>query len=367
MVAQGTISGTVFSNKLALPFANVNSVGTYKGTLTNSNGEFSINNIAAGDTLRFSLLGYQTIDTIIQQNTKTISIDLEESPIIVPEIVVTAKIALSIIRKVGENLTKNYPTIPTAFKAIFRKQVVENNDYCFLGNSQLSILCPTYINENKEQAITAYLNDVNLSENKREDISFKISSSNLISFYPNYGFIRSPQFFDFSFNHSFSDKGETYIKIDFKTKDEYWDDSPTKGSITIEKPSYAITELAYHTSIKTESKRGYNKEKKVYKATFITNDYLSHTFYKKVGNKWYFNYSRIVWDVDVAYKKYPNDNTNFVLQSDLFAGEEIDPSSIKEKAINTNNDLFNKQKKGSSPVNWSELNPILPDYFTQKK
>jgi len=363
--AQLIVSGSVASKNERLPYVNIYVKGTQNGTITNNNGEFALNNIQPFDTLRFSMIGYQTIDTVVRTLEKTINIQLVEAKIIIPEIEVTAKIAESIITKIDENLPNNYPTEPTAFSALFRKQVVENKNYLFLGNANIELLYPTYLfhsngkNDNQERKVI--LKDIKLIKNNLKDMIFSISPSILIDFYPQYGFITSPQYFNYSFIESISYNDEIYFKIGFKTKDKYWKSLPVEGIITVEKSSYAIAEVEYKTDREPENKSGYNKEKKIYKGTIITNKYENHIFYKKQDDKWYFNYYKIIWDVDIKYKKYPEDDRNFILQVDLLAGENIEPDHIKGAVININKDLFNKEKI-DKPSNWEKLNPIVPDF-----
>ena len=366
LIAQQNISGRVITDVGGVPYVNVYIKNTTNGTITNNKGEYSINNTQPLDTLRFSMIGYQPIDTIIKVGIENINIKLVEARINLPEIEITAQTAESIIKSIKENLSQNYPTKPTAFSAIFRKQVLENNTYLFLGNANINILYPTYVlnanNKENTNERKIFLNDIRLTNNNLKEINFSISPSGLVDFYPQYGFIVNPQYFNYAFKKSLFWNGETYLKIGFKTKDKFWKDLPVEGVITVAKSSYAITEIEYQTFRAPEKKRGYSKEKKIYNGTFVTNEYTNHIFYKKQqDNKWYFSYSKVYWDVDVKYKKYPQDNRNFILQSDLLAGESIEPEHITGTIININIDIFDKQKV-IKPSNWEKLNPILPDF-----
>ncbi|MEI6865601.1 hypothetical protein [Flavicella sp.] len=61
------------------------------------------------------------------------------------------------------------------------------------------------------------------------------------------------------------------MQIAFKTKQEYWVDSPLEGIITIEKFSLAIAEIEWNNHRKEESKRGFSRKRGLYKGAFITN------------------------------------------------------------------------------------------------
>ncbi|MEI6865602.1 carboxypeptidase-like regulatory domain-containing protein [Flavicella sp.] len=146
LYAQFEINGTVVSDSIKLDGVNIYVLNSNKGTITNSKGEFRIHNINPTDTIRFSIIGYQSKDTLFTKDIADVNINLKKSIIELSEIeIIPANYAVNIIKKVNDNLINNYPTNPTAFNAIFRKQIVQNGNYLFLGNAQVSILCPPYI------------------------------------------------------------------------------------------------------------------------------------------------------------------------------------------------------------------------------
>ncbi len=68
--AQINISGTVvdeFDNPL--PFVTVNVVGTAKGKITDEQGKYQLEGVAPNDTLRFSYIGYETVEKPIDGKT----------------------------------------------------------------------------------------------------------------------------------------------------------------------------------------------------------------------------------------------------------------------------------------------------------
>lgn len=78
MFSQAKITGIVFHNTKSLPFVNIGIKGTYSGTTTNQNGEFSINmpsNIKYR-TLVFSSIGYESKEVKITDDEKNLKIQL---------------------------------------------------------------------------------------------------------------------------------------------------------------------------------------------------------------------------------------------------------------------------------------------------
>ncbi|QDO94209.1 carboxypeptidase-like regulatory domain-containing protein [Formosa sediminum] len=361
LYAQFEITGTISSDSIKLESVNIAVLNSNRGTITNSKGQFKLNNVSTTDTIRFSMMGYQTLDTLFYKGVGDAKIKLKQSIIEISEIEITTPNYVSdILKNVLVNLENNYPVNSSIINAIFRKQIVQNGDYLFLGNSQISIFCPSYLSNEKKNV---YLNTIKLTKNELVNINMDIPPSSLLDFSPKFGFITSPEYFDFTFLKSIKWNNAVFLKIAFKTKQKYWDDSPFEGVLTIEKSSYAISEIEWTTHKKDETKKGYNREMGIYKGTFVTNQLKNHISYtKKNDNKWHFSYNRIIWDVTIKYKKYPDENQNLILKSDLYVQENDLLSSIKNlESININVDLFNKQKS-LNYSEWDDLNPILPDF-----
>lgn len=83
-----TVSGTVSDTSGSLPGVSVSIKGTAKGTETDFDGKYSIK-AKTGDVLRFSYVGYKTIEKKVDAS-NTINVTLAEDASVLDEIVVTA-------------------------------------------------------------------------------------------------------------------------------------------------------------------------------------------------------------------------------------------------------------------------------------
>ena len=83
-----TVSGTVSEDSGVLPGVSVSIVGKAVGTETDFDGKYSIK-AKEGDVLRFSYLGYKTVDKKVGSST-TINVSMVEDASVLDEIVVTA-------------------------------------------------------------------------------------------------------------------------------------------------------------------------------------------------------------------------------------------------------------------------------------
>ncbi len=118
------ISGTVIDakTKTPLPFTNIMIAGQYKGTVSNADGLFVLDdtNLVATDIIIFSYMGYKTLEIEVGklQNKKRIqlhpaSINLEEVSVLSRQL--SAKEILALVK---ENYDKNYPA-PTNKNRMF--------------------------------------------------------------------------------------------------------------------------------------------------------------------------------------------------------------------------------------------------------
>ncbi|MBJ6367189.1 SusC/RagA family TonB-linked outer membrane protein [Snuella sedimenti] len=101
------ITGTVTSASDGMPLTGVNVVvkGTQAGAVTDFDGNFSLNNVAANSTLTFSYVGFKTLEVAINSKT-SLSITLEEDTSQLEEIVI---VGYGTQKK--ENLTGSISTV----------------------------------------------------------------------------------------------------------------------------------------------------------------------------------------------------------------------------------------------------------------
>ncbi len=87
--AQQTISGTVTekSTGVGLPGVDVIIKGTTRGTSTDFDGNYSLDNVNEGDVLSFSFMGYETVEIVVATGNK-IDVELEEGSESLDEIII---------------------------------------------------------------------------------------------------------------------------------------------------------------------------------------------------------------------------------------------------------------------------------------
>ena len=107
---QGQISGTITSgDNSPIPFAAISIVGTNMGTVSNEDGTFFLENIAAGEyTLRISCIGYEEVTTpvtVSPTKVEALDITLQENAVELSSVVVTAEKRFAITQKMSTSVS----------------------------------------------------------------------------------------------------------------------------------------------------------------------------------------------------------------------------------------------------------------------
>ncbi len=115
--AQQQVRGIVIDTdtKEAMPFVNIAVVGSTYGTVSNQNGEFTLNleRIGQNDSIAFYYIGYKTFTTIISKLIDGMIIKIKEKPVKIRTIAIIANpySPKELIQKALERREANYPRI----------------------------------------------------------------------------------------------------------------------------------------------------------------------------------------------------------------------------------------------------------------
>ncbi len=137
-------------SKKPVSFASVYYENTTDGTISNTDGRFSIKKSAKSNNLIISSLGYKT--KIINKSeiiNDTLRIVLETEVFELSEIIVTSETALSILKKVVLFKTKNNPVNPTIINAYYKQVSKQNGKYIRFSEADLSVYRTSYLRKKK--------------------------------------------------------------------------------------------------------------------------------------------------------------------------------------------------------------------------
>ncbi len=152
----------------SLPFVNIVIKGTYNGTTTNTNGEFSINlpTNPKYRTLVFSCIGYETKEYSIKTGETNISVQLTPHAYDISEVTIMPDSTLrSFLRKAFNKIPDNYPSYPSKYEGFCRTSIQnEKGEYLRFMEVLTEIYKSSY--ENKEEGTIKVIDSRKYINNK---------------------------------------------------------------------------------------------------------------------------------------------------------------------------------------------------------
>lgn len=309
------ISGVVTNGKThqPLPYAHVY-VKSNKliGTTTNNEGIFSLvlPEKYSGDSIVISFIGYKSklISIKLIQYWKNISINLEESPNELKEVVVFANDTLNgFLKKVFNKIADNYPKKNFLIKGCYRETNLlhPNNRFIYFSEAKIEFFSPSYTN-----TISKY-GPVRIIEGGKVEVENRYLYSD-IHFYAG---LYSPQRFDFvreefefikpskfdkyeyKVERFFEFEGRPTIAITFKPKK----DALYSGKLFIDKATLAYVKCDFELS-----KAGIRKENALTLSSFKykSREYVVQYRFGKDG-RWHLWFA--IQDGMGANSKYKDD------------------------------------------------------------
>lgn len=161
-----------------LPFVNVCIKGSTIGTITNSNGYFSLN-IPQGhnnSTLSFSYIGYKATELSINSIPKVLTIQLEKTTINIQEVIINSDSTMfTLLKNAYKKIPENYGTTPSILTGFYRESVKEKDSlFIYIVESVIESYKTSYNNKEKGQVKVL---------KSRKNIAPNINEKNNVKFY----------------------------------------------------------------------------------------------------------------------------------------------------------------------------------------
>lgn len=124
------------------PFPNVNIFlpASKTGTITNSNGLFSLSFSEDEKHLSVSFIGYETQYVKIHKSTEFINIQLKPSPFQLDEVVISNISAVELLKRAIGRIPENYPLEPFLSKAYYRAKISERDTLRYMEETSFNII-----------------------------------------------------------------------------------------------------------------------------------------------------------------------------------------------------------------------------------
>lgn len=176
-----------------LPYCAIlnKSSGTF--TITNVNGEFRLNRVKAVDTIQISTIGFEPASIAAGDIKQRGEIALAPRSIEVEEVVVRGVNPKKYLSRVCGKMSKNFPAEYPTFDGIYRRQLLEDGRYVFLGECEVACRnTKAYETAPKVSVGQAYMT-VNKADNKNV---FSTALSSDLFLYPPYEYLFGEKFRD---------------------------------------------------------------------------------------------------------------------------------------------------------------------------
>nr|WP_320119380.1 carboxypeptidase-like regulatory domain-containing protein [uncultured Marinifilum sp.] len=373
-ISYRNISGKIAdsSNKKALPYASVGIRGKHIGTISNQDGEFTLsissNNIT--DTLVFSYVGYKNSEIPISKITnKPIQISLKENFISLQEVIIRSNDPLALIHAAVNNISENYPQMPTNLTSFYRESVLKNNKYMIYLESVLDIYKNSYSNNNLKDRVKLFKSRKIYDVTRLDTISFKlkggIKACLQLDIAKNLPEFLDPEFMNF-FHYRLADistfNNKSVYIIEFQPKPNL--NTPMfKGKIFIETNNLAIVraEFGYERNRLSELKNQFivkgNAKTKV--KPLIVNYVIS---YRKINDKYYFNHAlgNLKFKVKNKKKLFSNNfSTSFEMATTNMRRQNVVKFKYRETIQPST--ILSNHKSNYDPNFWGDKNYIKPE------
>jgi hypothetical protein len=241
--AQNLIQGIVkdAATNEPVPFVSTTIKGTNQGTVTNEQGNFSVNSTTLPVTLIISHLSYQAIEIIVNNN-QPVTVSLKSETIQLPEVSVgNPALAIMLLAVERARKTKNNEYFPKVF---LRRFTLEGDKPTFFAESFIDAQWQSWGLTKYNITNSRYLQNEN-SVNYNNIAMFSMLSSG----YMGNSRIASPIFhkpdslYKFSIKETFKANGHEIAVIKCELKDEDYPHVAFVGDYYIDTDNYAILKI----------------------------------------------------------------------------------------------------------------------------
>lgn len=368
-----SLSGVVSSHSSgqAIPYVSICKGTHFQGTITNENGQFSLQNVVFGDTLAFSCIGYKPQKLIVKKETSTIlDVLLDDENYSLGEVTVGAFSASGIVDEAKKHVSENYLSQPTRLQGVFRKQITQDGSYVFLGDCLAELNCPTFISSTGDGVFTSkeYFKmrtlGAKVTKNEMDKIfSIEIIPSGILKYIYPESILTASDFFSYKLDRIIQSGTINIYKIHFKGLEKCWKDYALEGNLYVESKNFAVVAFEYETIKDDQQLKTFAvKEMKNYYINLHTNHHYTRVEYKKQQDRWVLASAKISWDFNVKNDERGISH-HYVLASDVMINNVFPYSKSfpASQRIDPDRDLF-KKVSVETPASFTDFDVIQPDY-----
>ncbi len=369
------LKGTVKDKDTAEPivFASIYLQGTNIGTISNTDGQFSIKvpkNLLL-NKIEVSCLGYKNLVVGIPELQKTKNeIQLELARYYIRELTIRKVDPLQLLRDARQNITANYGDSPAMLTAFYRETIRQNRNYVAISEAVFDVYKAPYSRFVDNDRIKIYKGRKSQDVSKMDTILFRLQGG------PYYLFmldvVKNPDeliseenvnYYNFQYSGMETVEDRDAYVIDFDQK-KGLNMSLYKGKIYIDASTLAISGVEFELSpngIEFAPEAMIRRKPPGMKIDIPDANYVVK--YRVIDGRWFLSYARsearfrCKWNRKLFRSTYTT--VSEVAITDIDA-ENIVKYKIKETARST--DVFSEQVSDfEDPEFWGEYNIIRPE------
>ena len=371
-----TIKGKIKdqANKKEIVFATISIVGTHIGTVTNTDGEFTIKikkDINAKE-LEFSHIGYDSKKILISElKPEGNNILLESSSVSLDEVTIRPSDAAELVRNALALVRKNYSAIPLNFTGFYRETIKQRRDYISISEAIVDIYKGSYSKEYDYDKAKIYKGRKSANVKRTDTLAVRLQGGPYISLLLD--IVKNPDVlmaydivsnYEYELTNIISVSNKLNYVVSFKPR-VVNDEFPLyKGKYYIEVKSLAFTSAEFSLDIKDKEKAGkffVRKKPLGLKLIPMSTNYIVK--YKEINGKYYFNYARSEVKFKCKWKKKLF-NTNYTIMSEMATTDwnaENVSKFTKKESLKKNTVFAEELTAFMDDDFWGEYNYIEPD------
>jgi hypothetical protein len=376
-----TLRGVVrdASTENNLEFASINLLRSKISNVTNTEGVFSLKipYDAIQDTIMVSFLGYKSKRISAQElyNAGSMTINLEQSLVRLNPVTIRPQDAASIVKMAVSRRGDNYSQEYASMTGFYREMIKKRNNYVSINEAVLDISKSPYKGFRTDR-IGVFKARGNYDTRRIDTLLVKFQGG------PNSALdldiMKDPflavdpfeieKIYDFKLTEPVTADDRLFYVIEFDEKNKTSPEIYFRGKLFIDAETFAIGRAEFSMNVENrENANRYFVRRKptslrmdVEKASYVVN-------YKKIGQLWYFDYSRteVTFEAKWDKKWFSNDYT---IYSEL-AITDISESKIEimpQSRIRPRDIMTNRVNDFADPDFWQDYNIIEPDASIEK-
>ena len=367
------------NTKDPLAFVNLTIEGTNIASVTNSEGNFSlkIEEAMPNAKIAFTLPGYEKLIVIISELTNNGSvIVLTPQAFELDEVNITRpKDALTLMKKVFENIDTNYPKEENFMTAFYRETINKRNRSASLAEAVVTIQKKPYLNAPND-LIALYKARKSTNYDRLDTIAIKLQGGPLNALYADLvkyqTYFISPEKltnYHFSFGEPLTNDGRMVYVVNFKQKENIREPLYF-GKLYIDAQTNALTNAVYNLNV--ENRKMASKlfvKKKPADVKVYPSEISYRVDYRNKDGKWYYSYSNVQLEFVVNWKRKLF-NSKYRISSEMLITDwenELQQADISQKSKFKLNTILADEVSGfADPDFWGAYNVIEPEKSIQR-